>query len=96
MQVCGQYFSQETLRRIQKAVDAEPGLSRRFLSRQVCEWLDWRGVNGRLQDMSCRKALVLLHRKGLVTLPACSETHAFDAPATAAPEPVDDVAEVAC
>ena len=49
-QVYGQCFSADTLQRVQTAADAKPGLSRRALSQQVCEWLDWRGVSGRLQE----------------------------------------------
>lgn len=96
MQVCGQYFSSETLRRIQTVVDGDPSLSRRALSRQVCAWLDWRGVNGQWQDMSCRKALAQLDRQGLVRLPARTAPYAFEAPPATPPEPVGDVAEVAC
>jgi Druantia protein DruA/Transposase DNA-binding/Transposase Tn5 dimerisation domain len=45
-------------------------LSRRALSRRVCEWLGWRGVNGKLKEVSCRKALLKLHRHGHIVLPA--------------------------
>lgn len=47
-----------------------PGLSRRAVSRRVCEWLGWRGVNGKLKEVSCRKALLKLHRDGHIVLPA--------------------------
>jgi len=96
MQVCGQYFSEGTLQRIQAAVDSAPGLSRRALSRQVCEWLDWRGAHGRVQDMSCRKALAQLDREGIIDLPKCSETYAFQVPATQHEEIVIDWAPVSC
>ena len=69
MLVCGQYFNSEVLSRIQTTVEEDSSISRRALSRLVCEWLDWRGANGKLQDMSCRKALLKLQRKGLITLP---------------------------
>lgn len=69
MVVCGRHFGREILSRIQAAVNAEPSLSRRQLSRQVCEWLDWRSPNGRLQEMSCRKALAKLTRQGVLALP---------------------------
>ncbi len=51
----------------------EPQLSRRALSRRVCEWLNWRSDNGRLKDMSCRVALVKLARAGVLDLPAPRE-----------------------
>src|SRR4051812_26774603 len=56
--------------RIQDAVNAAPEASRRSLSRQVCEWLGWRSSNGKLQEMSCRKALKKLERQGVLRLPA--------------------------
>lgn len=45
------------------------GLSRRALSRQLCQWLDWRGPSGRLQTVNARIALKRLERSGLVDLP---------------------------
>jgi hypothetical protein len=69
MVVCGKHFGGEIISRIQAAVKAEPALSRRRLSRRVCQWLDWRSPNGRLQEMSCRKALAKLNRQGVLALP---------------------------
>ncbi len=65
MIVCGRNFDSEMISRIQNKVDAKPELSRRQLSRQVCEWMDWRAPNGGLQEMCCRKALVKLQRQAL-------------------------------
>jgi hypothetical protein len=70
MTVCGREFSPQVLQRIQQAAVAEPGLSRRALSRQVCQWLDWRTRSGKLSEVSCRVALVKLDRRGLIQLPA--------------------------
>lgn len=47
----------------------EPELSRRALSRRVCEWLDWRDARGRLKAMSARVALGKLEQRGAVDLP---------------------------
>jgi len=69
MVVCGQSFSQETIKRIQATVDTEPTISRRALSRRVCEWLGWQGLNGKWKEMSCRVALLKLHRAGVLRLP---------------------------
>jgi hypothetical protein len=68
--ICGQEFSPEILERIQQTVDSEAGLSRGALSRRVCEWLNWRTVLGKLKAVSCRVALLKLHRQGLIQLPA--------------------------
>lgn len=66
--VGGWTFSDEILTRIMATIEAEPELSRRPLSRRVCEWVDWRNSAGRLQEMSCRKALLKLHERGLIRL----------------------------
>lgn len=70
MWVGSHWFGQETLRRIAAVVEAEPTISRRELSRRVCGWLDWRGPNGKPQDMACRTALLELERRGVLQLPA--------------------------
>jgi hypothetical protein len=70
MEVCGRHFPKPLVDRIQETVRIEPSISRRELSRRVCQWLDWRSPNGRFQDMSCRKALTELSRRGLLDLPA--------------------------
>ena len=75
MQVCGQHFTMPILERIQETVIIDPLISRRELSRQVCQWLDWRYPDGRLKDMSCRKALVELNRKGVLDLPDAHGNH---------------------
>lgn len=69
MVVCGQEFTPELLERINALLIEQPLLSRRGLSRQVCEWLDWRGPDGRLKQMSCRVALLRLNRRGALNLP---------------------------
>lgn len=56
----------------------EPAISRLELSRRVCQWLDWRSPSGRLQDMSCRKALVQLNRRGVLDLPARERLYGFE------------------
>jgi hypothetical protein len=69
VEVCGQTFSSETIRRIQEAIDREPDLSRSRLSRHVCQWLDWRTKKGKVKQVSCRLALLKLERKNLIRLP---------------------------
>ena len=49
-------------------------MTRSALSRRVCAWLDWRGANGKPQEVSSRKALVELQRRGLLTLPEAQQT----------------------
>ncbi len=73
MEVCGQTFSTGTIRRIQESIDQESGLSRSRLSRQVCQWLDWRTKKGKVKQVSCRVALLKLERKGVIRLPPARE-----------------------
>lgn len=69
MKICGRDFNTEVIKRIQETIDAQPGISRRILSLQVCEWLGWKGRNGRPKEMSCRVALLRLHRRKQINLP---------------------------
>lgn len=69
MIVHGQQFTNATIEQIQSLVTAEPTISRRELSRQVCELLDWYRPDGSAKDMSCRKALLTLEQRGLLSLP---------------------------
>ena len=69
MTACGQEFSPDILQRIQQTIDEEPALRRGVLSRLVCQWLNWRTALGQLKEVSCRVALLKLHRRGLLRLP---------------------------
>ncbi|VEN73275.1 conserved hypothetical protein [Candidatus Desulfarcum epimagneticum] len=75
MRACGKYFSGEAIDRIRRAVEKDPSLSRGRLSQEVCRWLDWRSPNGKLKEVSCRKALLKLERNGLITLPESAPSH---------------------
>lgn len=59
--------------RITETLKADPRISRRQLSQRICEWMNWRSPNGKLREVSCRKALVELHRRKLIELPDCGE-----------------------
>jgi hypothetical protein len=73
MRICGREFSTSLLERIQDVIASVPEISRRALSRKVCEWLDWRSANGALQEGGCRKALAELARRGAVALPPAAK-----------------------
>lgn len=70
MRLYGQDFEAETVERICRAIAADKELTRSGLSRQVCEWLDWRSPSGALREMSCRKGLLKLEALGKIRLPA--------------------------
>jgi hypothetical protein len=69
MRLFGQTFTASTIERIRGAVAAECGLTRSALSRRVCEWLGWHDAKGKPKEVSSRKALVELERRGVITLP---------------------------
>ena len=69
MSKSGEYFTAGVMERIAGLVAAQPQISRRQLSLQVCEWLNWRSANGKLKEMSCRVKLLALARQGRVRLP---------------------------
>jgi len=94
MYVSGQHFPRSILDRIQETVRAEPSISRLQLSRRVCEWLNWRSPNGRLQEMSCRKALAKLNQLDILDLPRQEKTYGFEHSAVNPLEP--PIAELCC
>src|SRR5664279_1533357 len=77
MKICGLSFTEETIGDIQCTVDANPAISRRSLSKRLCELLDWRSATGRLKEISCRKAVSMLHRRNLVRLPEAALVPGF-------------------
>ena len=95
MRLCGQRFTPELAGRIADTVAAEASLTRRELSKRVCEWLNWRSPNGRLKEVSCRKALLRLHRRGHVRLPEARQVQGF-APGRAERKVPPVVMEVRC
>jgi hypothetical protein len=75
VRICGQEFSDEICDRIQATIESEPTISRRALSLRVCEWLNWKSPNGKPKEMSCRVALLKLHRGGHLCLPEPGVRH---------------------
>ena len=57
---------------IEELIAANPGASRRTLSKKLCEAWEWRQPNGALRDMVCRGMLLLLDRAGEIALPPVS------------------------
>ena len=66
---CGRLFSQADLDMIRTLIQQHPQASRRELSRRVCQGLSWLKPDGGLKDMSCRVALLRMHRDGVIQLP---------------------------
>ena len=55
---------------IRKLIAAHPASSRRDLSKKLCEAWNWVQANGALRDMVCRGLMLMLHRAGMIELPA--------------------------
>jgi hypothetical protein len=95
MAISGQRVSDEVIDRIQAEVEADPGLSRRALSRRLCGWMGWVSPNGKLQEMGARKVLLELARRGRLRLPHSTTVYAFQRPSGAAVW-LPEVATVSC
>jgi len=54
---------------IQELIAAHPTLSRRALSKKLCEAWNWVQPNGHPRDMVCRGLMLALHRAGHIELP---------------------------
>jgi hypothetical protein len=96
MQLCGREFSAEVIAQIGGILSANPSLSRFALSLRVCELLQWKSPNGKFKEVSCRKALLELHRRGLLNLPAASESCFNRSSSKAPPDLLVDVPELEC
>ena len=55
---------------IRKLIAEHPGSSRHDLSLKLCRAWNWVQANGALRDMVCRGLMLMLHRQGLIELPA--------------------------
>jgi len=67
---CGRTFTPEDIERIRQLIKSNPEMHRAGLSRTVCDLFDWRRPDGGLKDMSCRVAMLRMHRDELIVLPA--------------------------
>jgi hypothetical protein len=70
IKVSGRFFGNEQLNIIRDVISTSPTSLRTEIARRVCTALDWRDARGDLKAMSCRVALLRLHREGLIELPA--------------------------
>jgi len=70
MRYCGRDFSTSEIEGIRALISENPKFNRAQLSRQVCEILNWRRLDGRLKDMSCRVAMLRMQDDRLFQLPA--------------------------
>lgn len=96
MEVSGHRFTDAIIKRIEQTIASDPRISRRQLSRQVCEWMQLRSRNGNLQEMSCRAALLKLHRRGRLQLPPAVSPAVFSSQPRVSEAELQDCAELDC
>lgn len=75
-QFCGRTFTEDDLDRIRSIIATADRPNRTEISRRVCRELGWVRHDGRLKDMSCRVALLRMHRRGLISLPSPERVNA--------------------
>ena len=66
---CGRRFTGEEIGQLCALIADNPGRTRAQLSRLACRLLQGRKADGGLKEMSCRVAMLRLHREGLLQLP---------------------------
>ena len=66
---CGRDFTPEEFQHIRSLIKDNPEFNRTRLSKEVCRMFQWLKPDGDLKDMSCRVAMLRMHRDGLIELP---------------------------
>jgi len=66
---CGRLFTADEMEQIRALIASQPQRNRAQLSRQVCDQLGWFTAKARRKEMSCRVAMLRMHRDGLICLP---------------------------
>lgn len=78
MRIFGLPFQDSTVELVREAIRREPAISRRALSRRLCDRMGWHSANGNPREVSCRKALLELDRRNLIRLPEATRGWAFE------------------
>lgn len=96
MVISGNEISSEKINQIKNMIAENQQISRRQLSQQVCEEFNWRSPNGKLKDMSCRVALLKLHRQGIINLPEGYERPVLNTGRDCSNGLIPEVPEIKC
>lgn len=67
--ICGHQMSSDDLNLLKRIVEQHQKSIRITISRELCKIFKWYQPNGKLKEMSCRVALLKLHRQGFIKLP---------------------------
>ena len=71
---CGRNFTAKEVEQIRSLIKHNPAFHRTRLSKEVCRMLQWLKPDGKLKDMSCRVAMLRMHKDGLIRLPPPTRT----------------------
>ena len=63
---CGRDFTPKEFKQIRSLIKQNPEFNRMRLSKEVCRMFKWLKPDGNLKDMSCRVAMLRMHRDGLI------------------------------
>jgi len=69
LRVGGRDWNNDDLAQVREAIDEAQPRQRTEIARRVCQALDWKNALGQPKLMSCRVALLRLHRAGHIELP---------------------------
>lgn len=67
--ICGHQMSSDDLNLLKRIVEQHQKSIRITISKELCKVFKWYQPNGKLKEMSCRVALLKLHRQGFIKLP---------------------------
>ncbi len=73
---CGRDLTPKELEQIRSLIKHNPEFNRMRLSKEVCQMLQWLKPDGKFKDMSCRVAMLRMHKDGLIVLPPPTQTKA--------------------
>ena len=66
---CGRDFTSKEFKQIRSLIKQNSEFNRMRLSKEVCRIFQWLKPDGNLKDMSCRVAMLRMHRDGIIELP---------------------------
>jgi hypothetical protein len=75
IRISGQTFGEKEIEMIKEVIQTVHPCQRAPIAREVCARLNWYDARGELKAMSCRVALLRLHREKLITLPEPRNTN---------------------
>ena len=56
---------------IKQVIKNNHGKNRQYISKKICDIINWRKLNGKLKDAACREVLRRMNELGIIDLLAC-------------------------